>query len=363
MKLNKLLVTKCRNIKEAQLVCDAGLTVIAGENGQGKTNLLECIFLLTGSKSFRTGRDQELVMHDEAQGRVVGEVESAGRDVRIEIAIEGAESPRRGRTARVNGVDYGRAAAIAGQFTAVVFEPNHLGLVKDGPEGRRRFLDAALCQLYPGYLGILRRYSRALAQKNALLRRYYETPEADGMLDAFDVELAASGGEMCRRRREYLAMLAPAAAKVYKELSQGAETLEIQYRPSAEDGELAARLAERRGTDIRAGFCTTGPHREDFAVVLGGTSARTFGSQGQQRSAVLALKLAEAEAARAVTGEHPVLLLDDVLSELDEGRQAYLLQEMAGRQSFVTCCDAAVFQKTAGLVVYMKDGHLVDNVP
>lgn len=359
MRLDELVVQNTRNIEEARLLPDGELTVIAGDNGQGKTSLLESIFLLTGSKSFRGAKDKELVRRDADQGLVTGRAFGGERESNIAITIEGGQTGRRGRYAKVNGVDYGRAGEIAGIFTAVVFEPGHLSLIKSGPEGRRRFLDAALCQLYPGYLGILRRFNRALTQKNALLRRYHETRDADGMLDAFDAELAAAGAEVIRRRGEYLAKAGPAAEMFYEELSSGAEVLSVSYKPCAQPGELAGRYKASRVADTRAGFSTFGPQREDFEVLLWGESARIYGSQGQQRSAVLSLKLAEAEVARQVSGQQPVLLLDDVLSELDEGRQAYLLSRMGGKQSFVTCCEPSMFKKTAGKIVEIKQGKVV----
>lgn len=362
MKLETLRVENCRNIKEAQLQPDEGLTVIAGENGQGKTNLLECIYLLTGGKSFRGSKDMHLVRNGQPFGKVNGKSSNGERESNIEITIEGAESTRRGRFASINGVDYGRATAIAGIFTAVVFEPGHLSLVKSGPEGRRKFLDAALCQLYPGYIGILRRFTRAVTQKNALLKKYYETADANSILDVFDAEIAQSGSEISRRRAEYLAKAGPAAECFYAELSSEAEKMQIIYQPSfnLEEGEngLAKVLEHNRSTDIRAGFCTKGPQREDFEVLLNGESTRMFGSQGQQRSAVLALKLAESETAFKITSQRPVLLLDDVLSELDEGRQSYLLKKMGDGQSFVTTCDATAFSRAAGKVVKVKNGEV-----
>jgi DNA replication and repair protein RecF len=214
--------------------------------------------------------------------------------------------------------------------------------------------------LYPGYVKILRRFARALSQKNALLKRAQNTWNAAEQLDAFDVALAAAGEEISRRRGEYLATAGPAALRYYEKLTQKTERLSISFCPSAKAGELAEKLIHARPTDLRAGFSTVGPHREDFEVLINETSARTYGSQGQQRSAILALKLAEAETARTITGQTPVLLLDDVLSELDETRQAYLLSHMNSGQSFVTCCVARVFNKTAGLVVCIKTGQIAE---
>ena len=359
MRLDHLLVQDFRNIRQVEIFPGEELTVIAGDNGQGKTSLLESIFLLTGSKSFRGAKDKDLVNDEAGRGTVRGKSLSGQRESNIDILIEKGLEGKKGRFAKVNGVDYGRASAIAGIFTAVVFEPGHLNLVKSGPDGRRRFLDAALCQLYPNYITILRRFTRALIQKNALLRNYYRTPDADGILTAFDGELSSYGAEITRRRAEYLAKAGPAAERYYTELASGAENLHINFCPSTEPEQLGQLLAGARAADIRAGFSTAGPHREDFEVLVKEKSARVFGSQGQQRSAVLALKLAEAEVARVVTGEHPVLLLDDVLSELDESRQAYLLERMNGMQSFVTCCDASAFGKTRGHVLQVQNGAML----
>lgn len=359
MQLDELFVKNTRNIKETLLVADSHLTVIAGDNGQGKTSLLESIFLLTGSKSFRGAKDKELVNREAALGQIVGKTQANGRQSKIEIEIENGAGVKKGRFAKVNGVDYGRAAEIAGIFCAVVFEPNHLNLIKSGPDARRRFLDAALCQLYPGYLGILRRFSRALAQKNALLRQFYRTQQAEAMLKAFDTTLAQMGAEIICRRGAYLEVAAKAAETFYKDLSSGAEFLTIKYCPCTKADFLEAEYEKARKADIKAGFSTFGPQREDFEVLISGQSARTYGSQGQQRSAVLALKLAEAEMARQVTSLQPVLLLDDVLSELDDGRKAYLLNRMSGRQSFVSCCDASIFKHTAGKIIEMKNGQII----
>lgn len=359
MRLESLLVQNCRNIEEIYFTPDPELTVIAGKNGQGKTNLLECIWLLTGSKSFRGSKDIELVKRGKLFGRIEGDTVTDQKQNAIELIIAGSESHKKGRKAKINGVDYGRATSIAGTFTAVVFDPGHLTLIKGGPEGRRKFLDAALCQLYPGYIGILRRFTRALSQKNALLKKYYQTPDADGILDVFDTEIAITGEEISRRRKEYLSIAGPAAENFYAEISDGAEVLTLSYLENCEQGGLFSLLREKRHVDIRVGFSTSGPQREDFEALLNNQSVRIFGSQGQQRSVVLSLKLAEAAHAKEISGEHPVLLLDDVLSELDEKRQAYLLSRIHGKQSFVTTCDPSAFGRAGGKVITLEKGELL----
>ena len=272
--------------------------------------------------------------------------EGFGKESRIRVFVGGQPGARKARTVRVNGVDYGRAANAAGTFTAVVFDPGHLSLVKGSPEGRRRFLDAALCQLYPGYVTLLRQYSRLVTQKN-------------GLLDVFDEKLAESGAAVSAKRQEYLALIEPEITGTYRDIASGSETLAIQYEPSFEPEKgLAPVLRESRARDIAAGFCTAGPHREDFSISIDGRAAKVFASQGQQRSAVLSLKLAEAAGAQKITGEHPVMLLDDVLSELDETRQSYLLSRMEHRQTIVTACDPDLFRRTSGRVYRMEGGIL-----
>lgn len=359
MILTSLTVENYRNIPAARMEPGRELTVICGNNGQGKTNLLEAVWTLTGSRSFRGAKDAELIREGAEYAAIEGGTQAAGREKGIRILIGGQPGTHKARTARVNGVDHGRAANIAGVFTAVVFDPGHLSLVKAGPEGRRRFLDAALCQLYPGYVALLRRYTRLVAQKNALLKAYWQTPDANRLLDVFDEKLAECGTQVSGRRRAHLDLIGPEAVRTYRDISSGGEAMEIRYEASCADAESLARvLRESRARDIAAGFCTAGPHREDFSVFIDGREAKRFASQGQQRSAVLSLKLAEAAGAQRVAGEHPVMLLDDVLSELDESRQAYLLSRMAHRQTIVTACDANLFCKTGGRIYRMERGVL-----
>ena len=357
MKVTRLELENFRNIEHA--VCEPGeLTVICGDNGQGKTNLLEAVWLLTGARSFRGSRDAELVRRGCEFAAIEAAAEASGeeRSIRLTVGLPGTARP--GRTAKLDGADQGRAAALAGVFTAVVFAPGHLSLVKGSPEGRRKFVDAALCQLYPGYLAEYRRYLRVMEQKNALLKHYARTPGAAEMLDVYNDQLAEAGQAITARRQTYLEALAPLAAANYEAISRGAERLALEYKPSFGPEGLRAALDAAKAEERRCGFCTVGPHREDVYISLDGQPARSDASQGQQRSAVLAMKLAEAACAQQITGHHPAMLLDDVLSELDEGRQKYLLTRMEGRQVFVTCCDPAAFGRTNGKIVQMRGGRL-----
>ncbi len=363
MKIETVTLRDFRNIPSLTFSPEEFTTVISGENGQGKTNLLESLWLLTGSKSFRAARDQELVMLGKSQANIIARlcpVKEDETEKEIEILVYGEGGGRRGRFARINGVDYGRAANIAGIFNAVVFDPGHLNLVRGGPDGRRKFLDAALCQVYPGFIGNIRRYQKALTQKNAVLKNYRITPDADYLLDAFDAELTASGEEITKKRHAYLEAVSGFARIFYAELSSNKESLLVQYMPSCAVGELPALLAHSRRADVAAGFSTKGPHREDFDILINERSARTFASRGQQRSAVLALKLSEASQILQITGNEPAMLLDDVLSELDEERQTYFLSRIGSRQCVITTCDHAAFGKAGGKIVTMRAGKLVE---
>ncbi|MDY2694595.1 DNA replication/repair protein RecF [Gemmiger sp.] len=362
MRLNRLTLTDHRNIARAELLPDPHLTVLCGPNGQGKTNLLEAVWLLTGGKSFRGSKDAELIRRGCEFSVLEGEIESGGGENSIRLTVGSKTSQRPGRTARLNGADVGRAAALAGHFQAVVFEPDLLSLVKGGPEGRRRFLDTALSQVYRAYLVALRRYARLTSQKNALLKSYDITPNGKVLLDAYDEQLAEYGAVILKHRQQFLQTLTPVAAQNYREISHGAETLRLEYRMSADAptaDALLQKLHDARPTELRAGFCLAGPHREDVEILLDDAPARIYGSQGQQRSAVLAMKLAEATVVGELFGEHPVLLLDDVLSELDDERQTYLLTRMGEHQTIVTTCDTAAFARTNGKIVYVKGGEIL----
>ncbi len=357
MRLDTLNIENYRNISSARFIPSPDLTVICGNNGQGKTNLLESIWLLTGGKSFRGSKDAELIKENEDYSVVEGNISSADDSSLIRIFIGGEKSEKKGRSAKVNGVDYGRATSAAGKFTSVVFAPNHLSLVKGSPDGRRRFIDAALCQLYPSYITLYRRYMRQVAQKNALLKNLYKTPNALQLLDVYDDFLVDYGTQLCERREKYLLSITPDIIKNYNDISNGCEELSIEYVKSF-SGDMHDALEASRKKDVYAGFCTVGPHRDDFEITINSKSAKSYASQGQQRSAVLSLKLAEAAGIQSVTGEHPVMLLDDVLSELDDARQEYLLTRMKNKQSVVTACDAGLFNKTDGKIYVMDKGKL-----
>ncbi len=348
-----------RNIKSLSLKPDIGLNVIVGENGMGKTNLIEAIYMLTGAKSFRTSKDKNLINFESEIARIDAQITKQDNYFRLSVMMD--KNPGSYRKGFIDGVDNGRAARIAGNFCAVVFSPDHLGLVKGSREGRRYFMDNAICNLYPGHIDNLYRYYRILDHRNKLLKSLKNNNgNDDNLLDVIDIQLSEYCEKVSTRRAKYVEGLMPLVDKFYDGISSSRERLKIGYESRAKTGEEYVKLlGENRLTDKRLGFTGVGVHRDDISISLSSLSAGNFASQGQQRSIVLSLKQAEAEYYRQITGCKPILLFDDVLSELDAKRQEYLLGGAVDFQTFFTSCDFRAFKKLPVKVFNMKDGEII----
>jgi DNA replication and repair protein RecF len=323
LRLRHLSLVDVRNYAELILEVPDGLVVFVGANAQGKTNLLEAIGMLATGKSFRTARESEVVRLGAARGIISGEADvGAGR---VRLACEIAIQPSGTRKAyRLNG-EPAKFARYLGSVRAVTFTPGDLVLV-DGPAAARRAtLNGALSQSDPRYYRELALYTKVLAQKRALLRGAV-SPDTE-LLATYNQQLALAGASLIKGRAAYVEALSGAARGAHRALAEGAE-LSVTYRPEVGAGELARRLAERRALEIARKAALVGPHRDDIELLLGGVSLAAFGSQGQKRTAVLALKLAEHAVLREVSGEAPLFLLDDVLSELDERSQRSFLDHI-----------------------------------
>ena len=335
-----------------------GVNVLFGNNAQGKTNLLEAMWLFTGAKSFRGAREADCIAFGQKSARISLSFHAQGRDQ--ETIIRLGEKKK----ILLNDVEKPSLSSLSGSFCAVVFAPSHLRLVKDGPGERRRFLDASLCQLRPGYRGLLNQYQRAMLQRNILLRDYSLGLPGE-MLDIWEEGMAKAGSEIVRQRCRYIESLTPFATEVYEGLSSGKEALSLHYEGeeyrSDRGGKeaLLAALRAARGEDLRLGCATVGPHRDELTISINDRPARLYGSQGQQRSAALALKLGEASVLRDFSDELPVALLDDVMSELDPGRQSYILNRIQGWQVFITCCDPVpILRCTEGACFEVEGGEI-----
>ena len=342
MRLLSLDLRNYRNYRRLELEPGPGLNLFLGRNGQGKTNLLESIAILALSSSPRARRDAELVgpVVPEARiGAVVGD--ATGESRRTEILVTYREDG--GRTRRRIEVDGAarRPVDLPGRLRVSLFWPDDLDLVKAGPEHRRRLLNQLLVQVVGGYAQQLSRYQRAVEQRNALLKQVYAGSAPASELEVWDLELVATAAPLVEARRAAVVEVAAAAAAHHASIGAG-EHLALEYAGPPDD--LASALAAARREDIRRGVTTQGPHRDDVRIELGGREARSYASQGQQRTAVVAIKLAEADVIAARTGQPPVLLLDDVLSELDGPRRAALLERVVtGSQVVITSAEPGPF--------------------
>lgn len=362
MKINSIKIENFRNIESLSLDFD-DVNIIYGENAQGKTNLIEAIYLFTGAKSFRGVKDKELVKFGEEYSRLKIEFSNNSREQNAELLIQNR------RSATLNGVKKKSATLLGDELKAVIFSPVHLSMVKDGPLERRRFIDNALCQLKSNYRNVLKEYNRALAQRNMLLKDISKNNSLYDMLYIWDKNLAVSGAKIIFQRMKYIEALLPYAKDVFDGLSSGKEEINLVMKGAFDyDGltldeiqkKLMFALDNNRGNDILNRNTNIGPHRDDMEILINGKSARSFGSQGQQRSCVLALKLAEASLLREMTQDEPLALLDDVMSELDISRQDYILNHIKDWQVFITCCDAnTVLRLKQGKTFHISNGGLI----
>ena len=348
MRVDSLSIQDYRNIESIEFVPSPGVNVIFGENAQGKTNLLEAIWLFTGLRSFRGSKERELRRFDTEAARLSMAFHNDVRDMTADILITEK------KTASLGGLPYGPSTKLVGEFLAVIFAPQHLDLIKGGPAERRKFINQALCQLKPNYAKALTQFNRAMQQRNQLLKDALYHSELYDTLDVWDDRFCTFGAAVIAERMKYLEDLRPFLEEFYGGISGGREAISVDYAAgtgsdeafaySSDDPvvikeELAQLLKVHRRDDTFAGFTTVGPHRDDLIVKLDGISAKSYGSQGQQRSCALSLKMAEGFVIRALTGKQPVALLDDVMSELDAGRQDYILNHIDGWQVFLTCCE------------------------
>jgi len=364
VRAEKILLRNFRNIEELALDPSPEVNIIYGDNAQGKTNLLEAVWLFCGSKSFRGSRESELVRFGSETSRLHLDFYAAGRAQSAEL-LYGAEKKK----IFINDIPSVKSSDLSGVFCAVVFSPDQLSMVKQGPGGRRRFLDVSLGQILPKYQKVLESYERILRQRAHVLRDSAAHPSLLELLEVWDSHLVQYGAYICDIRTRYTRKLQNWAREIYDGISSGREEFSICYRSTAAEeapegrGEWEALLTEAlkksRGEDLRLVSTTVGPHRDDLSILVNGVSARSFGSQGQQRSCVLALKLAECSLMENSIGEPPVVLLDDVMSELDDGRRQYLLNHLKDRQVFITCCDTEAFRPLReGLIIAIKDGKI-----
>lgn len=366
MNLLNISLQDFRNYREINLALDPGMNLIVGDNAQGKTNLLESIIYMGSGKSFRTQKTAELVRLGAEFGEISGNIFSQERKQNLRWLLFPVNRPRQ---LFLNGIKKKTAGEISGILQTVLFCPEDLMVLKTGASARRKLGDTALCQLRPNYEAALTEYGRILEQKSRILKDRYENPALLEILPEYNTRLCQVGALLISYRARFFEGLGKAAAKYHSTFSGGAEEFSLQYKtvstvtdPFASVKELTEQLLEHLESHYRAELesaqCLTGPHKDDFDVTLSGMSLKSFGSQGQVRTSAISLKLAQRELMKAQSGEIPVLLLDDVLSELDPGRQDFVLNQITEGQVFITCCEPGRLTKL-GTTIQISNGVVI----
>lgn len=365
MEIQRIALSGFRNYEFATAEFSPGTNVISGENAQGKTNLLEAVYLLTGGKSFRTRFDRELIGFGYSGAEVLADVTAYGRSQTVKITL------RQGQRKQIfqNGVKK-TASELSGSFAAVLFCPDDLNIIKDGAAARRRMMDMAITQLRPGYGVLLSEYNRLYDQKFSILRDWHEKPSLLDMLDDFSDQMCRVSAKLIRYRAAFAARLDAAAEPIHGDFSGGRDIMTMQYKtvstvtnPLGTEKEIYYEICDHqeqhRRAELESGQCLTGAHKDDLEISINGKAARSFASQGQTRTAALSLKLAEREIFHDEFDEYPVLMLDDVLSELDVQRQEFVLNRIGGGQTLITCCeDARIADRTGGRVLMVENGRI-----
>jgi DNA replication and repair protein RecF len=361
-------LARFRNYELLEIHPGPGLNILVGENGQGKSNLLEAIYMLATTKSFRASRDVDVVQAGHQEATVFAEVEYDGLPSRdLEITISHSDR----KSARVNGARTSRVIDLIGSLNAVFFGALDLRLVNGEPSSRRRFIDLAIAQTSAAYCIALAAYKRSVDHRNGVLREMRERPDLNASLDVWTDQIVRYGAPVIIHRTAFATELATLAAEAHAELSGGRETLAVRYAPSvpcaaSDEGKVAQAFDEEvqrvRESEIRRGSSLVGPHRDDLRLIVDDLDARNFASQGQQRTVVLALKLAEMQFMHEHCRRPPIMLLDDVMSDLDDDRRARLLQHVRGKcQTFVTCTNLRAFPEdilAEARVFYVRGGSV-----
>lgn len=333
MVIKSIELADYRNYDSLELQFDKGTNILYGDNAQGKTNILEAIFVAATTKSHKGSKDREIIHFGKEEAHIRTYLEKEGVETRVDMHLRSSKS----KGIAVDGQKLKKAADLLGLCNVVFFSPEDLGIIKNGPSERRRFVDMELCQLDNFYLYNLNHYNKIVNQRNKLLKDMYLNPDLKETLGIWDMQLVSFGSKIIERRRLFVEQLNEIIYDIHKKLSGDKEELEIKYEPDVETDEFEKKLKYNQDRDMKSKMTSAGPHRDDFSFVIGDVDIRKFGSQGQQRTAALSLKLSEIELVKKITKDTPVLLLDDVLSELDSNRQNYLLNSIGDIQTIITC--------------------------
>ena len=347
MILKSIELCNFRNYKREIFKFHPGTNVLYGDNAQGKTNVLEAIFVGGTTKSHRGSKDAEMIRKGQRDAHLRYFVEKRNRTIKVEIHMK----KERSKGIAIDGLPIKNSNELMGISNIIFFSPEDLGIIKDGPEKRRRFMDMELCQLNKAYLFYLKQYKKGLKQRNALLKQTKSRQHLREALDVWDIQLVDYGRKIIQIREEFINELQEIMSIQHANLTGGKEDIKLVYRPNCSDDEFENSLFSAMERDAFQKTTTVGPHRDDLQFLTQGEDLRKYGSQGQKRTAALSLKMAEIQIVEEAIGEKPILLLDDVLSELDRSRQNYLLENIKGIQTIITC---------TGLEEFVTNGINID---
>ena len=352
MKASNLELYNFRNYEYENISFSDGVNIIHGENGMGKTNILEAVYYFSYGRSFRSG-GKEVIKDGEKEARISLSFENSQRKLESDIKFLSGKR----KEIYINEIELKKTSQLLGNFICVLFTPDEMGIIKGMPEVRRKFCDSSIMPLRPNYIKELIKYRNILAQKTALLKsRQYET------LDIWNEKLAETGSRIMKLRESYIERINQKAREIQNEISGGKEELNLIYNPSVKLKEnYLEKLTEYKEKEKENLFCMVGVHRDDIDIFINGKLAKNYASQGQIRTAVLSLKLAETEIIKEETGEYPVMLLDDILSELDKSRREFLISKIKGKQIIITCTDIENYFNDNVNIIEIKDGKNVSS--
>ncbi len=359
MKIESIELVNFRNYDKLIVSLDQGTNLFYGDNAQGKTNILESVYLCGTTKSHRGSKDKEMILFGKEEAHIRMKILKNEIPYRIDMHLK----KNKAKGIAINGVPIHKASELLGLGNFVFFSPEDLNIIKNGPSERRRFLDMELCQLNRIYLHNLMNYNRILMQRNKLLKDISFHPEYEDTLEIWDVQMAEYGSKIIAARENFVKELNEIIVEIHKKLSGGREELMVSYEKNVSQAQFLEAIKKDRDKDIRMKMTHTGPHRDDLLFQIKNLDIRRFGSQGQQRTTALSLKLAEIELVRRSSKDSPILLLDDVLSELDGNRQHYLLESIHDVQTLITCTGIEDFIENdfrIDKLFYVSDGMVFE---
>ena len=353
MWIKKIKIINFRNYKSQEINLEKNINIFYGENAQGKTNIIEAIFLSSMGKSFRAKKDKEMISLGEEKSIIEIEYEKIDRDGKIKIELGNK------KIVYINGIKIKKLSELLGKINVVIFTPDDINILKGGPQNRRRFLDIMISQLRPNYMYNLNLYLKTLEQRNNYLRQIKEENKNENMLDIWDEELSNYAINIYNYRKEFIEKIKNKIKNIHSEITNNKEEIEIEYLSECISKEKYLELLkQRRKLDIIKGYTTKGIHRDDFVIYINKKQLSIYGSQGQHRTAMLSLKLSEVNIVEDEIGEKPVLLLDDFMSELDQKRRNHFLEKIDDTQVIITCTDKIELENKNILIYNVKDGKV-----